>query len=131
MSAIAYVDSSALLKLVVEEPETSRLEAHLAERDGFVVSRLAIVECRRAVQRVANKRVLQVLEQVLQAIYLVEITPAISEQASQLSPPVLRSLDAIHIATALAIGDPHVDVITYDQRMTDGARANGLRVVRP
>ena len=131
MAGIAYVDSSALLKLVVREPETAALEADLADRDGLVASRLAVVECRRAARRASNRRVLQTVDQILDAIYLIELTPAILDDAGATEPPVLRSLDAIHLATALSVGDPQMEVITYDGRMADAARANGLTVVHP
>jgi uncharacterized protein len=127
----AYVDSSALLKLAVREPETSALEADLAARDGLVSSRLAVLECRRAARRASHTRVLQTVDQVLDAIYLLDITPAILDEAARADPPLLRSLDALHLATALSIGDAGVEVITYDSRFADAARAHGLTVVQP
>ena len=131
MAGVAYVDSSALLKLAVAEPETSALEADLAGRDGLVASRLAALECRRAARRTSNKRVLQAVDEVLDAIYFLEITPAILDRAAIAGPPVLRSLDAIHLATALSIDEPVLDVITYDRRLAEAAEAVGLRVVQP
>jgi predicted nucleic acid-binding protein len=128
---IAYLDSSALLKLVVVEPETSALEADLAGRDGLVASRLAALECRRAARRTSNKRVLQTVEQVLDAVYLLDITPAILDRAAIADPPLLRSLDAIHLATAVSIDDPRLEVITYDRRFAEAAQSSGLRVAQP
>jgi predicted nucleic acid-binding protein len=127
----AYVDSSAVLKLAVRESETSALEAHLASCDGLVSSRLAVLECRRAARRASRVRVLQAVDDVLDAIYLLDITQAILDDAARAEPPLLRSLDAIHLATALSIGDAQVEVITYDKRFADAARANGLTVVQP
>jgi predicted nucleic acid-binding protein len=129
--APAYIDSSAVLKLAVREPETAALEAHLAACEGVVSSRLAILECRRAVRRVPRTRALQTMDDVLEAIYLLDITPAILEAAAATDPPLLRSLDAIHLATALSLGDAQVEIITYDQRLADAARASGLTVVQP
>ena len=131
MPGVAYIDSSALLKLVVREDETSALEADLAGREGLLVSRLADLECRRAARRSRNRRVLQTFAQVLEAIYILEITPAILDRAADLDPPLVRSLDAIHVATALSIEEAGLEVITYDDRMADAARANGLRVAHP
>lgn len=131
MGSVAYVDSSALLKLVVAEPETSALEADLAGRDGLVASTLAALECRRAARRASNKRVLQTVAQVLEPICLVEITPAILDRAATVDPPLVRSLDAIHVATALSIAEPGLEIITYDGRMAEAALASGLRVVQP
>ena len=131
MGGTAYVDSSALLKLAVREPETSALEADLANRDGLVASRLAVVECRRAARRASNRRVLQTVDEILQAIYLIEVTPAILDDAAAADPPLLRSLGAIHLATALSVGDPGMEVITYDRRFAEAARAHGLIVAHP
>lgn len=131
MSPNAYVDSSALLKLARREPETSALEADLAGRDGLLASRLAALECRRAARRSSRPRVLQTVDEVLAAVYLLDLTEAIIDQAAIIDPPVLRSLDAIHLATALSIGDPDLEVITYDARFAEAARAHGLTVVQP
>ena len=131
MSGVAYVDSSALLKLVIREAETPALEADFAERDGLVTSRLVVLECRRAARRFLSGRQLQTLEQVLEAVYLIEITPAILERAGIVDPPALRSLDAIHLATALSIDDPSLDIITYDRRFAEAASASGFRVMQP
>lgn len=129
--SIAYLDSSALVKLLVEEGETSALEADLADREGAVASSLAVVECQRAVRRAGNRRLLQRMEEVLEAIYLVDVTTPVLEQASRLGPASIRSLDAIHIATALSIDAEALDVVTYDDRMAEAARMNGLRVAQP
>jgi predicted nucleic acid-binding protein len=91
----------------------------------------AVVEWRRAARRASNRRVLQTVDQILDAIYLIEVTPAILDDAAAQDPPILRSLDAIHLATALSVGDPEIEVITYDGRFADAARANGLIVVHP
>ena len=131
MAGTAYVDSSALLKLVVREPETSALEADLAERDGLVAARLAVVECRRSARRASHRRVLQTVDEILDAIYLIEVTPAILDDAAAAEPPLLRTLDAIHLATALSVGDSGLELITYDRRLAEAARANGLSVVHP
>ena len=131
MAGVAYVDSSALLKLAVRESETSALESAVLEYEGLIASRLAAVECRRVVRRVGTKRLLQAVEDALDAIYLVDITPAILELAARLDPPMLRSLDAIHLATAISIDDPDLAVLTYDQRLAEAAAVNGLRVLQP
>ena len=129
--APAYIDSSAVLKLAVREPETAALETYVAGCEGLVSSRLAVVECRRAARRVSRVRVLQAVDDVLDAVYLLDITQAILESAAIVDPPLLRSLDAIHLATALSLADVQVEVITYDKRFADAARANGLTVVQP
>ena len=131
MPGVAYVDSSALLKLAVRESETSPLEHAALDFEGLIASRLAALECRRVVRRLSNKRLQQAVEDALDAIYLVELTPAILELAARLDPPMLRSLDAIHLATAISIDDPDLAVLTYDQRLAEAAAVNGLRVLQP
>lgn len=129
--AIAYLDSSALVKLMVREDETSALEADLAARDGVLASWLAVVECRRVVLRAGKRRLLQVADEVSEAVYLLDLTAPILEHASTLAPGSMRTLDALHVATALSVHDPALDVITYDDRMADAARAHKLSVVQP
>ena len=128
---IAYIDSSALLKLVVVEDETAVLAADLASREGLVTSSLAVVECHRAARRAANRRIVQRAAQVFEAVYLLDLTPIILERAAMIEPSMVRALDAIHVATALSVDDDDLEVITYDERMADAARGNGLRVVQP
>lgn len=128
---IAYIDSSALLKLIVREDETSALEADLAGRGGLVTSALAVVECRRALRRAGPKRLLQHAEEVFDTVYLVELTRPILERAADLEPTLLRSLDAIHLATAMSVGDPELELLTYDDRMAEAALGSGLRVLQP
>jgi uncharacterized protein len=131
MPGTVYLDSSAMLKLMVREAETPALEAYLVECDGLLASRLAVLECRRAARRASHARLLQRVDEVLDAIYLLEITPAILDEAAIVEPPILRSLDAIHLATALSVGDPQLEVITYDARLADAARSGGLVVTQP
>jgi predicted nucleic acid-binding protein len=129
--ALAYVDTSALVKLAVVEAETPALEADLAGREGLVASVLVVVECGRAARRAGKRRVLQRIEELLQAVYLIDLSAPLLEEAASLAPASMRSLDAIHLATALSIGDPELEVITYDGRMAEAARANGLRLAQP
>ena len=129
--ATAYVDSSALLKLIVREPETSALESYLVQCDGLVASRLALLECRRAARRAFHARLLQTVDEIFGAVYLLEITAAILDDAAGAEPTLLRSLDAIHLATALSVGDAQLEVITYDHRFAAAAEAAGLTVVQP
>jgi hypothetical protein len=131
MPFVAYVDSSALLKLAVLEPETAALEARLLNYEGLVSSRLAVLECGRAARRASHRRVLQAVREVLDAIYLLDITQPILDRAAAADPPTLRSLDAIHLATALSIDDATLEIITYDDRLAGAARANGLTVLQP
>jgi predicted nucleic acid-binding protein len=126
-----YLDTSALVKLVVADPETAALRAWLGEADrGPVASNLARTELLRAVRRVAPDRVLRA-RAVLDSITLTEVTASLFEQAARLDPAALRTLDAIHLAAALDLGDDLEGLITYDDRLAEAARLNGVSVIAP
>lgn len=125
-----YVDTSALVKLVVAESETAALRAWLESRRELVACDLARTELMRAVRRAVPDRVLRARE-VLDAVTLVHVTPAVFEDAGRLDPSGLRSLDAIHLAAALDLGDDLDGLITYDDRLADAAVSNGVAVVAP
>ena len=84
----------------------------------------------RAVRRAVPDRVLQARE-VLDAVTLVHVTPAVFEDAGRLDPSGLRSLDAIHLAAALDLGDDLDGLITYDDRLAEAAFSNSVAVVAP
>ena len=121
-----YLDTSALVKLVVHEPETDGLRDWLAEtpRDP-VVSDLARTELLRAVRRVAPELL------VLDALTITEVTTAVFEAAGRLDPSILRTLDAIHVAAALDLGDDLEGMVTYDERLAQAAQQNGILVAAP
>jgi predicted nucleic acid-binding protein len=126
-----YLDTSALVKLVVAEPETDALRAWLSASDRVPVScDLARTELIRAVRRVASDRVVRA-RAVLDAVTLIDVTTAMFEEAGRLNPTLLRSLDAVHLASALALGDDLEGLLTYDERLADAARLNGIAVVAP
>jgi uncharacterized protein len=126
-----YLDTSALAKLVVAEPETDALQAWFAETERNPVSSdLVRTELLRAVRRVAPDRLVRARD-VLDSVTLIDVTTAVFEHAGLLDPTILRSLDALHVAAALALGDDLEAMITYDERLTQAARANGIRVVSP
>jgi predicted nucleic acid-binding protein len=126
-----YLDTSALVKLVVAEPGTAELRAWLTEVDrDLVACDLARTELLRAVWRAAPDRVLQA-RAVLDSITLTELSALVFEQAGRLDPTTLRSLDAIHLAAALDLGDDLDGLVTYDDRLAEAARSNGIAVVAP
>ncbi|MFV0258626.1 MAG: type II toxin-antitoxin system VapC family toxin [Acidimicrobiales bacterium] len=127
----AYLDTSALVKLVVEEAETSALMAWVdAAGMDMVSSDLARTELLRAVRRVAPDRVVRARD-VLDAVTLVELPTQIFEEAARIDPPLLRTLDAVHLAVALDLGDDLDTIVTYDERLSEAAAANGVRVTAP
>ena len=127
-----YVDSSALLKLVVPERETDALIAALAGYPDRVTSRLSAVECRRAVRRSGGKaNVLARLDHVLSACTLLHLDETVMRLAETIGPPELRSLDAIHLASALSLGDYPAAFVAYDARLLRAAKTLKLNVLAP
>jgi len=126
-----YLDTSALVKLVVSEAETAALRAWMGEAERTPVScDLARTELLRAVRRAAPDRVVQA-RAVLDSITLIEVTTSVFEEAGRLDPTVLRSLDAVHLAAALSLGDDLDGIITYDERFAEAAQSNGVPVTSP
>jgi predicted nucleic acid-binding protein len=131
MARFAYLDASALVKLAVHEPETPALEHALVTRDALFTSDLGAIELHRALGRTHRAAARDQAEAVLEAVILANLTPAIRAHAGRLQPESLRTLDAIHVATALSLSLPDLEFITYDDRQADAARALGLRVLQP
>ncbi len=125
-----YLDSSAIVKLVVAEPESRELRRLLRARATRISSALAVVEVLRAV-RFQGRPALERARKLLVRMRLLRIDAALLEAAAVLDPRVLRSLDAIHLASALALGPDLEAVVTYDNRMGDAARTLGLTVLSP
>ena len=118
------------MKLVVLEPETAALEADVVQRAGLLTSRLGVTEVRRAARRAGGRRLLQQVDDVIEAFVIIEMTPDMFDRAGTLAPAALRTLDAMHLATALTLDLP-VDFVTYYARLADAARHHGLRVSTP
>jgi predicted nucleic acid-binding protein len=126
-----YLDSSAFVKVVVEEPESAALRAYLAADEARrVSSALLRTEALRAVRHLGPE-VLANVREGLRRVDLVAIDDRILDAAGILEPGVLRTLDAIHLATALAVGDDLEAIVTYDERMVAAARSLGLPTAAP
>ncbi|MHA6619732.1 type II toxin-antitoxin system VapC family toxin [Pseudonocardia sp. DLS-67] len=128
-----YLDTSALLKLVKDdEAEGPTLRAHLERtaEAGLVSSTLLAVEARRGMLRIRPDGLPKV-DLILSEVAQIGISDAVIESASRLPDPLLRSLDAIHLATALMIRDDIESVVTYDSRLLAAAEAHGLPTAAP
>lgn len=126
-----YVDTSTLAKLVVREAESSALRRWLVRHDEPLVSSdVTRTELIRATCRVAPDRVRQA-RAVLDAVVLARLTPEICETAALLDPTALRSLDAIHLATALSLGDELEGIVAYDTRLIGAASDVGIDTIAP
>jgi len=134
--ALFYADASALVKLVREESESAALGAFLAGADT-ISSELVLTEVPRAVHRAASDdpalpldALMAVADGVLHTLALLPIDRALLLAAGALAEPMLRGLDAIHIASAAAVL-PIDAFVTYDERQAAAARLAGLRTVAP
>lgn len=129
-TAIAYLDSSALVKLVIEEPESAALRRELRDWPRRASSELAVVELLRATSR-HGSRAERLARSVLAAVALCPLDRRTLMRATQLGPPTLGSLDAIHLASALELA-PHIAAFfTYDRRLQRATRQAGLTLSAP
>lgn len=127
---IAYLDTSAYVKLVLGEPESAALRDELSRWEARVSSRLLIVESLRACSRYGPEFEARAREG-LAALALLPMDDALLYAAAHLGPPRLRSLDAIHLATAFSLGGRVGVMLCYDERLADTARSVGLTVAKP
>ncbi len=126
-----YADSSALVKLLVTEPESAPLRRYLAASPfELVTSALAQVEVHRAV-KIADARpdTPRRADELLDGCVLVDLREPLLRRAAELTSERVRSLDAVHLATAAA-SEPDA-VLAYDNRLAEAAREAGLAVAQP
>ena len=126
-----YLDSSAFVKVLIAEPESGALREFLSTRpERRVSSAILRTEALRAVRHLGPDALATVRNGV-RNVDLVAIDDRILDAAGVLEPRILRTLDAIHVATALSIGDDLVEIVTYDDRMAEAARLLGLQTTSP
>jgi predicted nucleic acid-binding protein len=125
-----YLDSSAIVKLAVREPESVALRRYLRRRRPLVSSALARTEVLRALLP-AGDDAIAAGRTALKRLDLVRINNRVLNDAAALLPVEVRSLDAIHLATVEHLGADLGALITYDDRMAEAAKQSGHRVVSP
>lgn len=126
-----YLDSSALLKLIIEEKESRALVRFLkSERTEHVSCSLVRTEVLRATRR-HGAAALERARSLLQTLQLVQLADTLLDAAGILEPMEMRSLDAIHLAAAALIAPELTALVTYDKRMAEGAALRGYPVVSP
>ena len=130
MTERAYIDASALVKLLHQESGSEELRQYLSPDRELISSRVATVEVRRAIAR-STVPADVALAELGGPVGLMELDAEIAHAAARASPANLRSLDAIHLASALALREDIGSVVTYDTRLAEAARAAGLEVVSP
>ena len=127
-----YPESSAVCKLLFEEQESDALQVWLGSRASVakVSSELAKVEVVRATRRLAPDTV-PVAVDLISQLDLVPLSGGVVEQAAHLGEPALRSLDALHLASAITLGSNLTAFIAYDHRLSAAASDLGLDMVQP
>ena len=126
---LVYLDSSAFVKLVLPEPETPALVAALAGVTRLIASEVLEVEAMRATRRGGGP--IEAARAQLAGVTLLALTAEIRSRAAALDPPSVRSLDAIHLATALSLGGRLRVIYSYDARLSLAAAEAGLEVRTP
>lgn len=124
-----YFDASAIAKLIHAERESQALLDFLDDPMEATTSAISDVEVTRALRRHGISA--DEVAEALHGFIVVGVDAGILATAGAFDPPALRSLDAVHLATALAVGPGGLEVVTYDDRFAEAARAAGLAVVQP
>lgn len=125
-----YADASALVKLLVAEPESAALQRELRDGGRLVTSKLALVEVPRATSIAdPSPEMVRDTQRLLASCLLVDVTDEVLDRARLLTSRRVRALDAIHIATALRVGAQRI--LAYDRRLLAAATAQGLAVSHP
>lgn len=127
---LCYLDTSAFVKLVVDERESEGLREFLIEWPQRFSSVLLDVEAHRLALR-TNRATMVRTEQLLRSLSLVPVSPEVRSVARSIQPPTLRALDSIHLASALTMASDLGVFVAYDRRLLDAASDAGLAVASP
>lgn len=132
MSAdVAYIDSSAAVRFLMTERESTALRKWLRRRPERASAALLRVELVRVVRRAALPRLIPEARRLLAGVHLMRLDDALLDRAAGLDPTELRSLDSIHLAAAVSLGDDLAAVVSYDERLLAAATALGLPIATP
>jgi predicted nucleic acid-binding protein len=126
----AYIDTSAFVKLVIAEPESAALARFLRRWPWRASAAVLRAEALRAVGR-RDQAQLAAARRLYGALHFIALDEALLERAGELRPWPMRTLDAVHLAAALTLGSDLGVLVTYDERMTDAAVAQGIEVAAP
>ncbi len=124
---VVYADTSAVVKLIQPEDGSAALRGWLAQR-RWVVGDLHRTELRRAARRAGDvaEAVLARAEGLLAELDTIRLDGSVFDRAGRLAPAGLRSLDALHLATALVLGPDLAGVVTYDERLAAAAHHHDI-----
>ena len=125
-----YLDTSALGRILLNEPDAPAILRALEPFAQHVASRLLRVELRRLAARVG---LLDAADQLLVGVALLPVDEPVLARAETITPATVATLDAIHLVTALRLADAELlgAVMTYDRRLAEGAASHGLTVLAP
>jgi predicted nucleic acid-binding protein len=127
----AYLDTSAFLKLIVAERESAALRRFVLRWPERASAILLRTEAVRALRRAGYDKQVGAARRLFATMRLIRIDEPLLDRAGELDPPAMRSLDAIHLGAALAIGSDLGVLVTYDERLADSARQRGITVSAP
>lgn len=138
---VAYIDTSALGRVLLNEPDKVAIELVLEEIDEVASSRLLWIELRRLARRYEARaaavgeprQTLQVADELLRPVAAIPLEESLLASAEMIHPASVATLDAIHLATAVHLAEvsPLDAIVTYDRRLAEGAREHGLKVLAP
>ncbi|HVA20981.1 MAG TPA: PIN domain-containing protein [Candidatus Micrarchaeia archaeon] len=128
---VAYLDTSAFVKLIVAEPESVELRRFIARWPERGAAALLRTEAVRALRRAGHEHLLGATRRLLATVRLIRLDEPLLDRAAELQPRELRTLDAVHLAAALALGSDLGVVVTYDARLASAALETGLLVASP
>src|SRR5207248_9058628 len=132
MSAeVAYLDTSAAVKLLMTERESGALRGWRRRRPERAWAALLRVELVRVVRRAGVPRLIPEARKLLAGVHLIRLDDALLDRAADLDPTDLRSLDSIHLAAAASLGDDLAAVVSYDDRLLAAAASVGLPIATP
>jgi predicted nucleic acid-binding protein len=132
MSAeVAYLDTSAAVKLLMIERESPALRRWLRRRPERASAALLRVELVRVVRRAGLPRLIPEARKLLAGVHLIRLDDVLLDRAADLDPTELRSLDSIHLAAAASLGDDLAALISYDDRLLAAATSLGLPTATP
>lgn len=128
---LVYCDASALVKLFVQEDVSQALRSFLSAERVLGSSELVRVEVLRTLRRRGDRRDEERAAAFLDSLTLIRLDAATVDRATRLGPATLRTLDALHLATALALNPLPRAFLCYDRRLGEAAREHGLQVAAP
>jgi len=129
---VSYLDTSAAFKLILPETESDALAHHVAHRRTLLSSALLTVELRCATDRIGHRALPPAaVDRLFRMCDIVSIDDRVIQRATEPFDPPQRSLDAIHLATAIRLDIPELEFCSYDRDQLKAAKAAGLRCVSP